>query len=388
MKKPRLSLLTRVAIAIIVGIVFGQFMPGGIVRVFVTFNSLFSNLLSFSIPLIILGLVVPAIADIGKGAGKSLLCTTAIAYGSTLFSAFFTFFACVALFPLILGSADGAETLTDIQNTSLTPYFTIAMPPVADVMTVLILSFIVGLGLSRIEGNALRNGFYEFRSIVELLIKRVIVPLLPIHIFGIFLNMTVGGEVAAVISTFIKVVAVIFVLHVLLLLMQYAIAGWIGHRNPLKLLKNMLPAYATALGTASSAATIPVTLEQTLKNGVSRPVAEFVVPLCATIHLAGSAMKVTAIAMAIMIITGQPVTLAGMAGFIMMLGITMVAAPGIPGGAVMAALGILQSMLGFDETSLSLMIAVYVSIDSFGTACNVTGDGAIAVIIDRLFGQK
>ena len=388
MKIPKLSLLAKVAIAIVAGIVFGQFLPDGIVRIFVTFNSLFANFLSFSIPLIILGLVIPAIGELGKGAGRMLLLTTVIAYGSTLFSAFFTYFSCSAVYPHIIDTGNEALAVNHLHEAALTPYFTIAMPPVADVMTSLILAFAVGLGLSYINGDTLRKGFCDFREIVVLLIRKAIIPLLPLHIFGLFLNMTVSGEVASVISTFIKVIAVIFVLHILLLLIQFSIAGIVSRRNPFRLLWTMLPAYATALGTASSAATIPVTLAQTLKNGVKKSVAEFVVPLCATVHLAGSAMKVTALAIAMMFLTGRPVMLGEMSGFILLLGVTMVAAPGIPGGAIMAALGLLQSMLGFDETCLSLIVAIYVAIDSFGTACNITGDGAIAVIIDRISRKK
>ena len=381
---PKLSLLAKVALAIVAGIAFGQFLPHGIVRVFVTFNSLFANFLSFSIPLIILGLVIPAIGELGKGAGKMLLLTTLIAYGSTLFSAFFTYFSCSAVYPHLIDPGSEAIAVNHLHETVLTPYFTIAMPPVADVMTSLLLAFAVGLGLSHIHGDTLRKGFCDFREIVVLLIRKAIIPLLPLHIFGLFLNMTVSGEVAGVISTFIKVIAVIFVLHILLLVIQFSIAGAVRRCNPFRLLWTMLPAYATALGTASSAATIPVTLAQTLKNGVKKSVAEFVVPLCATVHLAGSAMKVTALALAMLFLTGRSVAPGEMAGFMLLLGVTMVAAPGIPGGAIMAALGLLQSMLGFDETCLSLIVAVYVAIDSFGTACNVTGDGAIAVVIDRV----
>ena len=228
----------------------------------------------------------------------------------------------------------------------------------------------------------------EFREVVVKLITAVIIPFLPIYIFGIFLKMGAEGQVASVMSLFLKVIIVIFVMHVLLLLFQYAIAGSVVRKNPLKLLKNMLPAYATALGTQSSAATIPVTLEQTKKNGVNPELAGFVIPLCATIHLAGSILKIVACAMAIMYMMGMPIGLGQYAGFIMMLGITMVAAPGVPGGAIMAALGLLQSMLGFDETLQALMIALYIAMDSFGTACNVTGDGAIALIIDRIHRRK
>ena len=281
--------------------------------------------------------------------------------------------------------------LTAIENPGefmLQPYFTVAMPPLMDVVSALLFSFIVGLGLSYIEGRVLHDAFADFQQIITKLIAAVIIPLLPLHIFGIFLNMTVSGHVASIILMFLKVIIVIFILHVLLLLIQFAIAGAVSGKNPMRLLKNMLPAYATALGTQSSAATIPVTLAQTIQNGVREAIAIFVIPLCATIHLAGSTMKITACAMAILYMTGEPITFGSMAGFIMMLGITMVAAPGVPGGAIMAALGILQTMLGFNETLQALMIALYIAMDSFGTACNVTGDGAIAVIVDRIAGER
>ena len=271
---------------------------------------------------------------------------------------------------------------------ALKPYFTVEMPAPLDIMTALLLSFCIGLGLSVVKGNTLRMAATDFRDIVSLLIAKVIIPLLPLHIFGIFLNMTVSGQVASIISVFVKIIVVIFILHILLLLVQFVLAGIIGRKNPLRLLKNMLPAYATALGTQSSAATIPVTLAQTIKNGVSKNIATFVIPLCATIHLSGSTMKITACAMAIMMMSGMPINTTDFSGFILMLGITMVAAPGVPGGAIMAALGILEGMLGFDETAQALMIALYIAMDSFGTACNVTGDGAIAVIVDRIDGKK
>lgn len=387
MKKIRITLLAQVVIAIAAGVLFGQFLPKELARVFVTFNSLFGNFLTFAIPLIIVGLVTPAIGELGKGAGRLLLLTAVIAYGSTLFSGFFTYFSGEAVFPHILPAHTELSTLDNPEDLLLKPYFTVAMPPLMEVMTSLLLSFCVGLGLSVIEGAALRKVVTDFRDIVVLLIEAVIIPLLPLHIFGIFLNMTVSGQVTEIIALFLKVVLVIFVLHVLLLLIQFSVAGAVSKRNPLKLLRTMLPAYATALGTQSSAATIPVTLAQAKKNGVRSGIATFVIPLCATIHLSGSTMKITACAMAIMMMSGMPVTFTEFGGFILMLGITMVAAPGVPGGAIMAALGLLQSMLGFNETLQALMIALYIAMDSFGTACNVTGDGAIAIVVDRLAGK-
>lgn len=387
-KKIRVSLLGKVVIAIAGGILFGQFLPAPVVRIFVTFNSLFGNFLSFSIPLIILGLVVPAIGELGKGAGRLLLITTLIAYGSTLFSGFFTYFSGTLVFPQILTVDTELAAMDHPEQFMLTSYFDISMPPLMDIMTALLLSFVLGLGISVIRGTALRDFFIDFREIVNKLIESVIIPLLPLHIFGIFLNMTVSGKVVEIMAMFVKVIVVIFVLHILLLVIQFLVAGGISRKNPFRLLYTMLPAYVTALGTQSSAATIPVTLKQTLKNGVRESIAVFTVPLCATIHLAGSTMKIVACAMAILYITGQPVTWGIFAGFIMMLGVAMVAAPGIPGGAIMAALGLLESMLGFNDLLQAQMIALYIAMDSFGTACNVTGDGAIAVIVDRIAGTR
>lgn len=388
MKKIKITLLAKVVIAIAAGVVFGQFLPAGIARLFVTFNSLFGNFLSFSIPLIILGLVAPAIGELGKGAGKLLFLTALIAYVSTILSGFFTFFSSAAVFPSIIPVTSSLSTVDNPEEFMLLPYFKVAMPPLMDVMTALLLSFTIGLGLSSIFGNTLRNGFKDFKEIITKLIEAVIIPLLPLHIFGIFLNMTVSGQVFSIITMFLKIIVFIFILHVLLLVMQFCVAGAVGKKNPFRLLKTMLPAYMTALGTQSSAATIPVTLAQTIKNGVRENIAVFTVPLCATIHMAGSTMKITACAMAIMYMSGLPVQFTEFGGFILMLAITMVAAPGVPGGAIMAALGLLQSMLGFNETLQALMIALYIAMDSFGTACNVTGDGAIAVIMDKIAGER
>lgn len=256
-----------------------------------------------------------------------------------------------------------------------------------NLMTALVLAFTLGLGLASLNSDALKNVARDFQEIIVRMISAVILPLLPLYIFGIFLNMTHSGQVYSILMVFIKIIGVIFVLHIFLLVFQYSIAALFVHRNPFKLLSKMLPAYFTALGTQSSAATIPVTLEQTKKNGVSAEVAGFVIPLCATIHLSGSTLKIVACALALMMMQGMPFDFPLFARFIFMLGITMVAAPGVPGGAIMASLGILQSMLGFDESAQALMIALYIAMDSFGTACNVTGDGAIALIIDKIMGK-
>lgn len=383
MKRLKLGLLPKIIIAIALGVVCGLFFPAWLVRIFLTVNALFGNFLGFIIPLLILGLVAPGIADLGKGAGRLLLITAALAYGFTLFSGFFTYLTCDAVYPWLLTSEDKMTAVAG-GAVALQPYFTVEMPPVMGVMSSLILAFTLGLGMSVIDGDRLKLVMEDFKEIINKVITAVIIPLLPLYIFGIFLNMTQSGQVASVMGVFLKIIVVIFVMTVVLLFLQFFIAGSVGKKNPFRLFRNMLPAYMTALGTQSSAATIPVTLEQTIKNGVRPDLAGFVIPLCATIHLSGSTMKIVACAMAIMLMSGMEIHFAQFAGFIMMLGIAMVAAPGVPGGAIMAALGLLQSMLGFDETAQGLMIALYIAMDSFGTATNVTGDGAIAVIVNRI----
>ena len=370
MKRLKIGLLARIIIAITLGIGFGNVLPGELVRVFVTFNGIFSEFLGFIIPLIILGLVTPAIADIGKEAGKMLVITTLVAYSATLFSGFLSYFTGVTFFPSMITPGAPIEQISEAHDIS--PFFTVAIPPVMNVMTSLILAFTLGLGIAHLDSTALKNVCNDFKEIIVKTIQTVILPLLPIYIFGIFLNMTHSGQVYNILMVFIKIIGVIFLLHIFLLVFQYTIAALFVHRNPFKLLGKMMPAYFTALGTQSSAATIPVTLRQTVKNGVTEDIAGFVIPLCATIHLSGSTLKIVACALALMIMQGMPFNFPMFAGFIFMLGITMVAAPGVPGGAIMAALGILSSMLGFGESEQALMIALYIAMDSFGTACNVT----------------
>ena len=383
MKKSfHLGLLPRIIIAIVLGIVFGLFFPKPVVRLFVTFNSIFSNFLQFLIPLIIIGLVTPAISDIGNGAGRLLLITVAIAYCDTVFAGLLSYGTSVSVFPKLIG---GTSTSAIAEFENLEPYFTIQIPPMVDVMASLVFAFTLGLGMAFFGSPHLKKFAEEFKEIVVKTIEVVIIPLLPIYIFGIFLNMTHTGQAFGVIKVFISIIGVIFLLHIFLLVFQYCIAGGIVGRNPFKLLGKMLPAYFTALGTSSSAATIPVTLECTKKNGVSDEIAGFTVPLCATIHLSGSCLKITACAVALMMMQGMEFDFWMFLGFIMMLGVMMVAAPGVPGGAIMAALGVLSTMLGFGEQEQALMIALYITMDNFGTACNVTGDGAIALVIDKMF---
>lgn len=378
-------LLAQVIIAIVLGIILGNYLPESLSRIFATFNSLFDNFLEFIIPLIIVGLIVPAIGNIGKTAGKLLLFTVLIAYGSTYLSGLMSYGISIETFPRLLGSE---EVIHIGDGQDLQPYFEIEMPPVIDVMSGLLFAFIVGIALSLFKMPYLQHTFDEFKEIIMWVIRKLIVPFLPLFIFGIFLNMTYNGQVYLILKTFLKIIGVIFAMHILLLVTQYVVAGSIAKRNPFKMMRTMIPAYFTALGTQSSAATIPVTLKQAKKNKVNPKIAGFTIPLCATIHLSGSTLKIVACAIALMLIQGIDIQPLQMFGFIAMLGITMVAAPGVPGGAIMAALGVLSSVLGFGEEEKSLMIALYIAMDSFGTAANIFGDGAIAVVIDKINARR
>ena len=382
------GLLPKVLIAIALGIVCSLFFPDGLTRVFITVNSIFSNFLGLFIPIIILGLIAPGIFELGKGAGRLLLITAGIAYLSTVLSGLFSFVTCQLTYPSLLGGAVTSLGGIDMDANDLKPYFTIEMPPLMSVTTSLVLAFVIGLSLIAVKGTSLRGVMLELREVVFIVIRKVIIPILPLFIFGIFLEMGAEGNVGPVLGMFLKIILIIFVMHITVLVLQFCIAGAIARRNPFKALVTMLPAYVTALGTQSSAATIPVTRAQAIKNGVDPEVADFVVPLCATIHMSCSILKIVACAYAISLSMGLDISFATYAGFILMLGITMIAAPGVPGGAIMAALGLLASMLGFDANMQGLMIALYIAMDSFGTAGNVTGDGAIALIINKIKTDK
>lgn len=389
-----IPLLGWIVLAIIAGILTGPIMPAWLGGLFLTYNSIFSGFLSFIVPLIILGLVMPAIAELGKGAGKWLGVTALLAYGSTIIAGLLAYFVSRWLFTASL-SGGGLDELGGDAGSGFVPFLTvvskagdsateIVLPPVIDVMSALVLAFVIGIGLTTFKSKVLFRGAVEFRSIIEAVIRRIIVPALPLFIFGIFMDLSASGSAVTVVTKFLLVAAVSFALTLVVLVAQYSVAGAMSGLNPFKALWNMRDAYFTALGTSSSAATIPVTLASTKKNGVTDSVAGFVIPLCATIHLSGSMVKITCFSIAVLLLTGGDISFGAYVPFILMLGVMMIAAPGVPGGAIAAAAGLLAQMLGFGEVEVGLMFAAYIALDSFGTATNVTGDGAIALIMNKL----
>ncbi len=395
----KIPLLVWIILAIITGVLLGSFTPGMIdginnitgwslptdliVQLFVSFSTIFSAFLGFAIPLIIIGFIVPGIGSLAKGAGKLLGTTVGLAYISSVCAGFLALLTALLIYPFILKG----QRLTSFENPeeSLSAgYLEFTLDPIMSVMSALILSFILGLGLTALPSKNLLGIFQDFQIIVEKLLKTVIIPLLPIHIIGIFANMTLAGEVAMILSVFGKVFIMVILLHWTTLLIQYTVSGAVTARNPIRMLKTMLPAYFTALGTQSSAATIPVTVKSAKKVGIKDRIVDFAVPLCANIHLSGSMITITSCAVAVIFMTNGDLSFGKMVPVILLLGVMMVAAPGVPGGGVMSAIGLLQSMLGFDESMIALMIALYLAQDSFGTATNVTGDATIAALTERV----
>ncbi|HJD77768.1 MAG TPA: dicarboxylate/amino acid:cation symporter, partial [Corynebacterium pollutisoli] len=382
LKRLSSSLLFRVIVAIILGIICSLFFPDWLARVFVTFNSLFGGFLGFFVPVLIFALITPAIAGLGRGAGKWLGITTGIAYLSTILSGLLAYAVSLAVYPWLLAD-QGDVAVSDIDEGGLAPYFAIEITPPFEVLTALLLAFAVGLAMTTVKSDTLYKGSRDLERVVMKVITAFIIPLLPVFIFGMFLSLGMNGNLMDTMIAFGKVLALSVSMTFVYLAFQYGVAGAVAGQNPFVAFRNMLPAYATALGTSSSAATIPVTYASTLKNRVEVNVAGFVIPLCATIHLAGSMMKIGLYAFAIVFMSGLDVSPGLAVGFILMLGVTMIAAPGVPGGAIMAAVGLLSSMLGFSDDQVALMIAAYIAVDSFGTAANVTGDGAIAMIVNK-----
>ncbi|WP_404400861.1 dicarboxylate/amino acid:cation symporter [Idiomarina seosinensis] len=376
-----MSLIIKLIAGIAGGIVIGLFAPDWLSQLLITFKSLFGQLLFFTIPLLILFFITSGIASLPSKSGKLLGKTLGIAYLSTVTAGILAFFVASLLVPLL--EAD-TRTVTDTATRTLEPFITLEVPPLMSVMSALVLAFIFGLGIASTRAQQLKQLSDQGRDIIELLLVKVIIPLLPFYIAGVFTEMAVAGNVFTTLKTFGVILILAVALHWVYITSMFIIAGIKSRQSPLKLIKNMLPAYFTALGTMSSAATIPVTLQSVRKNNVDDNVANFSVPLCATVHLAGSTITIVSCTIAVIVLHNALVipSFLTILPFIMMLGVVMLAAPGVPGGAVMSAVGLLGSMLGFGETAIALMIALYMAQDSFGTACNITGDGAIALLVD------
>lgn len=392
-KKFKMGLVPKLIIAIVLGVLIGQFMPIWFGRIVVTASGLFSTFLKFVIPLMILAYVTMGIADLSEGAGKLLFITVAIAYGSTIIAGSASYFVSSNLFPSFM-SQGALEQIAATAGDSLDGYFSIAIPPIIDTLSAVVLAFILGLCLSTMRGKEIGSTLYncikDFSGIIDKLLHNIIIPLLPLYICGTFVDMTKSGKTFVILGILWKVFLVVIIMHLICILIQFLVAGTISKKNPFTLIKKQLPGYTTALGTQSSAATIPVNLSCAESQGISEQIRNFVVPLCANIHMAGSMITIVACATAVCLMNQLPINILIVIPFIMTLGIAMVASPGAPGGSIMTALPFMYMIFGAvagdpEGPICAIMVALYITQDSFGTACNVSGDNAIGVIVDTIY---
>ena len=392
-KRFKIGLIPKLILAIIIGILFGSFMPEWFNRVVVTLSSIFSTFLSFIIPLMIVAYVTMGIANLRSGAGKLLIITVALAYVSTLIAGSASYFVSSSLFPSFMseGALDQISATADV---TLSSYFSLSIPPILNTLSAVTLAFVLGLCLSTMRGktigDTLYNGMEDFSVIIDRVLHAVIIPLLPLYICGTFTNMTYSGKTFAILGILWKVFLVVIAMHLIYIVIQFTIAGMLSGKNPIMLIRNQISGYATAIGTQSSAATIPVNLECAKKDGTLDEIANFVVPLCANIHMAGSMITITACATAVCFMYQLPISMATVVPFMITLGIAMVASPGAPGGSIMTALPFLYMVFGPEAGDVNgpicaIMVALYITQDSFGTACNVSGDNAIGVIVDTIY---
>ncbi len=393
MKKHEIGLVPKLIIAIVIGILIGQFLPESVCRFVVTLSGIFGSFLKFVIPLMILAYVTMGIADLSQGAGKLLLITVLIAYGSTIVAGSGSYLVSSTLFPSFI-SADALAQIEATAGNSVDSFFSIALPPVIDTLSAVVLAFILGLCMSAMRGkeigDTLYNSFKDFSTIIDKVLHKAIIPLLPLFICGTFVDMTKSGRTFVILGILWKVFVVVIIMHLIIITIQFTVAGAVSKKNPFVLIKNQIPAYTTAIGTPSSAATIPVNLECAKNDGVSEEIRNFVVPLCANIHMAGSMITIVACATAVCLMNGIPIGLHTVVPFVMTLGIAMVASPGAPGGSIMTALPFLYMIFGkelgnTDGPICALMVALYITQDSFGTACNVSGDNAIGVVVEAIY---
>ena len=375
----KIGLLPKLFIAIAIGIVVGFVSPDWVIRVLNCFRDTFGQFIKFIVPFIILGLVAPAIIDTGRSAGRMLLMTIGIAWISTVVFGYFAYGVSVTVFPKIISGA-----LSDTSSVKAFPaFFVLQIPPIMDVITSLVTSLIIGFGAIVTGAEIISKAADELRKIVMLTLRYAFVPFLPAYILTVMADLTASGKLGAVGGSGLKIMVVAMATTSAVLVIQYVIAGVIANKSPLRCLWTMLPAYLTGWGCCSSAATIPYTLAQTKKNGVSDETASLVIPLCSSMHMAGAMANVVVYSAGLLVLMGQGLPFGAYTEYILLVSLIAVASPGVPGGVVLATQAVAESALGFTPERYAIMIALYLALDGMGTACNLTGDGAIALIIDR-----
>lgn len=385
MKKVFDSLIFKLVLAVVIGLLIGFYAPTSFMNIIVTLKYILGQVIFFAVPLIIIGFIAPSIAKLKSNASKLLGYAVGFAYissvGAATFSAIFGYMLIPKL--SIQSTNEGLRQLPEL-------IFKLDIPQIMPVMSALFLSIILGLAITWTKADLFEKLLDQFQNIVLSLVNRIVIPLLPYFIATTFASLAYEGSITNHLPVFIKVIVIVLIGHFIWLALLYAIGGVISGKNPMEVLKHYGPAYLTAVGSMSSAATLPVALECAKKSKVLRKdILNFSVPLCSNIHLCGSVLTEVFFVMVVsQILYGKLPSVSSMVIFIILLGVFAIGAPGVPGGTVMASLGLITSVLAFNETGTALILTIFALQDSFGTACNVTGDGALTLMLTGIADKK
>ncbi len=398
-KKSDFGLIIRLAIGIVAGVLLGLIArtmvgPGAteatgtansIMQVVGSVKHICGQLIFYAVPLVIIGFIAPSITRLGHNASKMLSTAIVIAYVSSIGAAFFAMLVGYTIIPMLSIPKEVAGLL-NLPKT----LFVLNIPAIMSVMTALVTAIVLGITTLWTKAATMEKLLSEFESIMMAVVSKMIIPILPLFIAGTFAQLAFEGSLTRQLPVFLQIILIAICGHFVWLALLYIIGGMISKRNPREVFKHYGPAYLTAVGTMSSAATLPVSLSCARKSKVlSRDTVDFIIPVGATIHLCGSVLTETLFCMTIAyLLTGAMPALGTMILFAILLGVFAIGAPGVPGGTVMASLGIVISVLGFQENGVALLLAIFALQDSFGTACNVTGDGAIALMVDGIFNPE
>lgn len=383
-KTGEISMIIKLLAGLVLGALLGFVANEPVMVVVVSIRHILGQVIFFLVPLVIVGFITPAIIRLGQNASRILVCAVALAYLSSLGAALFSMFSGYLVIPH-LSIATETQSLTKLPEM----VFRLDIPPLFSVMSALITALFLGLGIAWTRAQTLASLFQEFEKVISWLVTYVLIPVLPFFVGCCFMGLAYEGSLTRHLPIFVTMVILVIVGQFIWLGILYGIGGAVSRRDPSRVFRYYVPAYLTAVGTMSSAATLPVALNCARRSPVlSSTMVEFMIPLGATVHLCGSVLTETFFVMTIsLMLYGALPSLGTMILFCVLLGIFAVGAPGVPGGTVVASLGIVTGVLGFDQTGVALLIAIFALQDSFGTACNVTGDGALALILDGVFNR-
>lgn len=384
MSKIKDSLIVKLLLAIIVGIIIGLVSSEQVINVIQSIKHVAGQFIFFCVPLVIIGFIAPSITNLKDDASKMLGTTLIIAYLSSVGAALFATFTGYIIIP-------GLNISTDLESLKELPelIFQLDIPAIMPVMTALVFSIVLGLTVIWTKSKTIEKILNEFNNIMLSVVNKMIIPILPVFIATTFATLAYEGGITKQLPVFLSVVVIAIIGHFIWLAILYGIGGVISGKNPKEVFKHYGPAYITAVGTMSSAATLPVALESARSSDIlDDEVVDFAIPICSTIHLCGSVLTEVFFVMTIsQVLYGKLPPLIDMIIFVVLLGIFAVGAPGVPGGTVMASLGLVTGIIGFDASGVALLMSVFALQDSFGTACNIVGDGAIALMLTGLYGK-